>query len=196
MLIPMLFNSVSQTSKKVINDYLLNDIGKLRITPNSIYIDHVRVMKENLEVEGNTHNEQITKRVSQLNDLFELGERKCVMKACENNKGTYYLKICIKEHSPECMFCYDCFKKISIGYLNGHIVKKTEPFLWKCNCKKPIPTYYFHNFLEKQIADCDYIINKGDKTKLFCIKCGVLTSNLQKNSNNFNILCNKHYSTK
>jgi hypothetical protein len=194
LLLPLLQNILAKDPNKVVYQFIYKGEGTLIIKPNDIYIDYIRITKDNVDLDFTPHSEQESKRCNQIKEIFELGNQKCVLSSCPNNDKNYYLKLAIKEHAPECecIYCYDCFKKLSIGYLNGFIAKKTDLGLWKCKCKRLIPSHYFHVFLEKQIVDYHYIINKGEKYKYFCVKCGCLTSINSPNYNNLNILCSKH----
>ena len=81
---------------------------------------------------------------------------------------------------PTCVFCYECFRFISLAYLNGFMKDKNSPILWKCTCGELISKEYFMAVLGKQLGEAYSIVNKNDKLSLFCIECGCPTKNITK----------------
>ena len=97
------------------------------------------------------------------------------------------------KHKQTCVFCYECFRFISLAYLNAFIKDKNASILWKCTCGDIISKEYLMCALGKQLGEAYNILNKNDKMSLFCVECGCPTKNTTKPKvSTGSIKCEKH----
>ena len=180
-------------SKELISLYINEGKGSIRVFPTSIQIDGVDIKEEDILDTTNTDESKIRAKV--LQGYFDMGKTKCSLSNCKKNASKCYLKIKIDspEHKPTCIFCFECFRFISVAYLNAYVKDKKSHILWKCICGQLIPQRYLKIAVGRLLSDFYAIEGKADTNSMFCVECGIPTKPTNKSSQTTgSIKCDKH----